>query len=303
VSLHLNTACTCKRANHMHGTRVCYIVDKCRCDLCRAANNMAARVHRERHLYAQYDPEKYAAYVDASGALAHIRTLQAAGLGWKTVAQRAGLSASVIYPLIYGKADRNGGKPRTKVRKATRTAILAVPVPAPEELRAGQRIDPTPTLNRVRALMRIGYSMNHIAREAGVDHQVIRYLRSRPSTSVRTHNAVRAAFRRLGMTPNAPTEWRAKIAANRSISRAIAEGYPSPLDLDDDGYIADLDADDVQRSWGVDLNEWLHLVRGGEDVARAAERLGVAIKAIEKRAYRDNRPDVLTYIYEARQAS
>jgi hypothetical protein len=197
---------------------------------------MAARVHRQRLMYAQFDPEKYAAYVDASSAVTHLRALQAAGLGWKSAAKRAGLTPSVIYPLLYGKPDRNGGKPRTKCRKATRAAILAVPVPAPEELLGGQTIDPTPSLNRVRALMRIGYSMSQIAREADVDHQVIRYLRSRPSTSVRTHKAVRTAFRRLGMTPNAPTEWRAKIAANRSISRAIGEGFPSPLDLDEDGY-------------------------------------------------------------------
>lgn len=29
--------CQCKRANHQHGTRTAYVVDRCRCDPCREA--------------------------------------------------------------------------------------------------------------------------------------------------------------------------------------------------------------------------------------------------------------------------
>ncbi len=57
--------------------RTKYVVEKCRCDVCRAA---AAAYERERR--RRVEP----AYVDAAEARAHVEALMAAGAEMKTVA-------------------------------------------------------------------------------------------------------------------------------------------------------------------------------------------------------------------------
>ncbi|WP_062077741.1 hypothetical protein [Demequina globuliformis] len=241
IARHLNAACDHKRVTHMHGTQASYTLDKCRCALCTMAAVMAERLRREHRAQARWGVRE-APYVDATPAVAHVRTLMAAGLGWKKIARRAGIDPSTVYPLLYGRADRNGGKPRTKCRPATRDALLAVPVPAIEELEAGRSIDSTPSVNRVHALARMGYSASMQAALAGIEHQAIHRLwGGAPMTTVRTHNAMRALFSRLWATPNTPETWHAKSAATRTTRTAERNAWPAPLDLDDDGYIEPLE--------------------------------------------------------------
>ena len=43
--------CQCPRANHQHGTRTAYVVDRCRCDPCREAARIYEAQRRRTHLY------------------------------------------------------------------------------------------------------------------------------------------------------------------------------------------------------------------------------------------------------------
>lgn len=240
-----NVACAHVRAAHKHGTYACYVLDGCRCDECRpvavAYRRQESRLknHRQWATDDHLDP-----YVDASAATAHVRELQAAGLGFKEIADRAGVARSSVGAMLWATPARGRGV-REKVTRATRDALLAVPVPSLEQLRAGQKITSIPTVNRVRALGRMGYSAGRIARAAGLDRQPIdRAMRGAPAVAVRTHTAVRKAFTALWMQPCEPEEWRAKIAASRTRRRADELGWPSPLDLDGDGY---LEHDDVEE--------------------------------------------------------
>lgn len=298
IARHYNTACQCKRAQHVHGTRVCYVIDKCRCALCGAAAVNAARMARHQAMQAKWGNGE-TPYVDASAAVAHIRTLQAAGLGWKEVAKRAGLRSSVIYPLLYGRPDRNGGKPRTKCRPATRDAILSVPTPTPEQLAPGALVDATPTRNRVRALAVMGYPASEVARQAGFEPQRLRRLLAGTQTlTAETHSAVRGAYSRLWSTRWEPASPAKREAARRARAKALSMGWPSPLDLDSDGAITPHDQGGEAASTASDatqadgsrqvtvLEEWAELVSAGELPDRAAHRLGVAPKTVERYAYR-----------------
>lgn len=235
-----NGACACKRANHWHGTRACYVIDRCRCRPCKDAASAAERARLRLKAQAAWGYREDA-YVDAAPAVAHIRALQAAGLGWQEVARRAGVPTASVYPLLYGRPDRNGGQPRTRCRPTTRDRILAVPIPHVEELLPGSNVTAYRTLNRVKALHGIGYSFTQIADASGVDRQVFDRLLKPSRRKVRTvrlatHLAVKATFERLWNTPYYGTDWHTRAAAARARNRAAALGWPLPIEIDEDGH-------------------------------------------------------------------
>lgn len=86
-----------------HGTRACYVFGPepgsdrskgCRCEPCTIANRTYAR-ERDRAV-RRPDIVARAAYVDARRAAEHLDMLCAAGVGLRTVAERTGLSRSVL---------------------------------------------------------------------------------------------------------------------------------------------------------------------------------------------------------------
>jgi len=310
--------CHHARANHQHGTYACYTLDACRCVPCAVACSQyeATRV-RDR----AYGRE---AFVDARPAAAHLRALMAAGLGWKRVAQLADLPTSSVYVLLYGRPDRNAGKPRTQARKATVDKLLAVPIPTLDDLADGANTDPTGTRRRVRALVAHGWSLTALADRTGIDHQILRGAvnGSRRYVLAGSARAIRAAYDELwnAAVPDSPGK-------TRALARALREGWPPPAAWDDDA-IDDPDAlpapgwrdgecsepgcPETDRwasgmcrahyfqhrrgtspTGAADLDEFLHLVRNGEDLERAAQRVGVKVGAIEMRARREGRTDVL----------
>lgn len=155
------------------------------------------------------------------------------------------------------------------------------------------RLDPTGPVRRLRALYAIGWSAVQIADELGVTAEAVRArVRSDRRIERDTAAQIDAVYRRLSMTPGPSTRAR-RIAERR--------GYAPPLAWDN---IDDLDErpDLGERSRGTDLDEWLWLVRSGEDPSRAAERLDVTLHAIERAAYRNNRTDVTAIANAARHA-
>lgn len=287
--------CQCKQARHQHGTYVAYTIDRCRCEPCTSA---AARYERERELRILRGK---AAYVDAAPARAHIKKLQAAGLGWKRIAALAGLAESNVYPLLYGRPDRNGGQPRTKARASTINAILTVPLPSIDQLGARVPIDATGTRRRLQALQRLGWSLTQVADRAGLtDRQPLDRAMRDDTTSAGTARAVRDVYDQLWdqQPPKATTRGAASAAA-RVRNKAARLGWHPPLAWDDesiDSPDAEPHAEDGARRRGVDLDEYLWLLDSGEVPDQAAKRLGVTLDAITNRARRTDRHDVLAAI-------
>lgn len=302
----INTACTHPKVTHTHGTYVCYTIDRCRCTLCMCAQRMYMRAQKRDHDYAQYNPDRYARTVSAAPATAHVQRLQAAGLGWKRIARLAGVSDSVVYPLLWRRPDRNDGKPREHIYRTTAMKLLAVPMPNLEDLAPGRYIDATPSTNRVRALATIGYTLPHIARLIDRDLQVVWALAAgdRPATTVRTALAVRDLFAARWNKPVVGREWHESAAVNRIRAQARRLAWPSPLDLDDDGLVeapdddAELDVDSIavrrvlegdrpERLTSREVDEVIRVGAGeGLDFRRLAVLLRMSPSAVQQRASR-----------------
>jgi hypothetical protein len=299
--LEVNEACTHPRAKHRHGTYACYILDKCRCVPCRAARSDAGRVQQRNKNYADHGALEYAVFVDASEAVAHVRQLLDAGLGFKEVARRAGVAASSVGAMLWPTPSR-GREVRTKCKRETRDRLLAVPIPGPSDLKPGNLVDPEPSTNRVRALVHIGYSIMELARRADVDSQRLRWVvnGSRNLTTSATHRKVEDLFKQLWNQPNRPTDWHAAAAASRSRNLGDRNGWPMPLDLDDDGHIIEpASIEDIPAAVRggrrpVDLNEFVFLVKARTPLQEAARRAGTAsLGHIRKLANEQQRPDVI----------
>lgn len=187
-----------------HGTNARYHVDNCRCEPCRDAANAYARDLRRRKAYGVLP------YVDAEPARRHLNWLRDEGMGLKTIAKASGVAHGSLAKLLYGDAAR-GMQPSKRIRPETAAAILATP----PILADGCPVDPRETIERLRALVAIGWPQRNLAKALGVAeshfHKVIH-----------GHRGIGAGFERraanlydaLGMIPGPSARSRAIGRAN-----------------------------------------------------------------------------------------
>lgn len=144
-----------------HGTSACYAWGPepgclpgrgCRCEPCIDARRQYDKANRRRE-----EP----AYVAAGPVREHLEFLSTEGLGYKVVAEAAGLSPSVLGKILYGPPDRG---PAKRVRHATAEKILAV---TPSDGADGSRVDAGPTWRIIRGLLAAGWTKAAIARAIG----------------------------------------------------------------------------------------------------------------------------------------
>lgn len=78
--------------------------------------------------------------------------------------------------------------------------------------------------------------------------------------------------------------------------RSARAGWAPPMAWDDETIDdpAASPANGMDRKRGVDLDEWLHLVRSGEHPDRAARRCGVSLNTVEVAAHRAGRTSDFT---------
>lgn len=196
-----------------------------------------------------------------------------------------------------------GGYMRDECVKAAREYEHAYWLERKKYMRRDSWIDPTGTRRRIQALAAIGHTSEEISKESGIaNSQVMKIARgySRadgPKILQSTADRIRAAYQRLSMSLGSSPIARA---------RAIAKGWAPPLAWDDDA-IDDPNAEPMgmrpkdQPEQGSDFDEWVTLVRFGEDPERAAERCGTTLIAIERRAWRCGRKDLAAIAARARK--
>lgn len=285
--------CNHKQARHEHGTYVAYKLDNCRCLPCSAAHSDYAATLARDHAYGR------ARLVDAEPIRQHIRDLSGAGVGLKRITALTGINGGVLSKLMYGTALDDGSRrpPSRRITRANASKILAV---KPEHVAPGALVPAVGTARRVQALMACGWSLPVIAARAGVDRQALdAVLRGhREMVQARTAKLIGSVFEVLwDVEPPADTRGE-RVARTRAIRRATAAGWVPPMAWDD-GTIDDPDASPsvtALAARGVDLDEWLYLVRAGESLEHAARRLGVSLGAIERAGQRQGRGDVLAPI-------
>lgn len=278
--------CEHKYADHQHGTRAAYVLDKCRCRACRDATAASARAKARAEAYGTWQP-----YVDAQPVRDHIAALRAQGLGVKRIAHLAGLGHGTISAVVYGKyVDGQRRTPSLRVRPNTAQRILAVTADL-DTLGTKVAVDSTGTRRRIEAMLAAGWSVNAFARAAEVDDQALRSALLHQPIAAANARAVRNAYEQLWATKPAEGTWHQKAAATRARNTAKARGYVPALMWDDED-IDDPYAELAQPDWDtptkpgkaarVHLDDVDFLLRAGESLEHVAERLGVTVDAIDK---------------------
>lgn len=237
-----------------HGTRSSY-VRGCKCADCRAANTRYAKL-------AKYRSDKgISTLVDAAPVKAHLAQLRAAGVGKRTIAQRAGVAQTVVNRLI----GIDHSKPARRVHPDTAAKLLAVTA---EAVADGQVIDGTGTMRRAQALVAIGWTQADLAARIGWTLGNFNGLvHGRRDVTVGTARLVADLYDRLSMRPG-PSQRARNISARY--------GWAPPLAWDDIDNPAEQPAERRKARQGVPVEDVLELYQAGETIDAIAQRFGLS---------------------------
>lgn len=157
---------------------------------------------------------------------AYVERLQAQGMGWKRVAEQAGVHTGVVSKLLYGCPQRGMG-PSKRIRPDTETKILVVTL----DRAPGSPVDGTDTRRRLRTLVAGGWSQSKLGARLGINPGNMNTLihgRQGAEVTTGTDHKVKALYDDLCATPPpTSTRWD-KVAAGRAISTAARHGWPPP---------------------------------------------------------------------------
>jgi hypothetical protein len=210
---------------HLHGTRTAYVKDQCRCAECRAANSAASRTAYRNRVLGRWAP-----FVDAAPARAHIETLREAGIGIDQIARLAGISSSHVRELV--PHSRTGRRPIQRVRPHTALRLLSIAVT--DANRASRcHVDATGTRRRLQALVAIGWT--HTALAAELCRSTTSLTRSMTSETVTARTARQVSDLYESVWDKKPHHATGDELAANDAARALAatHGWPPPMAWDD----------------------------------------------------------------------
>lgn len=246
--------CLHKYANHQHGERATYVLDKCRCMPCTEANREKANERYRLKAYGRYNK-----YVSAEFVRDHLRELGEYGIGLKRVAKLSGVSTGTLSKIMFGvyapvEGEFRGrcGKgervrePSRRVLRSTAEKLYAVEA-IPANLGPGQADHERTATARLhlRALVALGWSQSKLAKRLDIlpsnfgpmigtstaggpnRREGLRVL------SRSTVDKIEALYAELSMTLPPETNHRDRIAASRARNYAKAHGWLPPLAIED----------------------------------------------------------------------
>lgn len=264
-------------ADHKHSeTGTCYVIHKCRCDDCREGRKRYARDLRRRHLYGTFDN----GLTEVEPVRAHIEFLRSKGMGWKFIAERAGVGYTAVEQIIYGrtgaKSDPRRGERLKRVSRVTAEKILAVrPV-----LRRGALVPAVGTQRRLQALAWLGYPLSWVAREIGVAPSNLLKVFDRDRVRADTWEKVKRVFDAWSLTPAVGSCAVSRGVVSRTRRVAREKGWASPFawdDIDDPRERAK-SGRAPRRRVDREAVEWM--AREGLSDPVIAERLGVSDRSV-----------------------
>jgi hypothetical protein len=137
-----------------------YLHHGCRCQWCRNAEASYQASRRRLQAY-----ERWQGHVPAEPARLHVRALNAAGLTWAQIADRASLDTAVIRNLLVGASNR---EPSKNIRQTNATKILAIPLPDDIAPDGNAHLDATGTVRRLQALTVAGWPLALLGRRCRI---------------------------------------------------------------------------------------------------------------------------------------
>lgn len=283
--------CACKNAQHVHGTRTAYVVDKCRCRQCTDASTEAQSKRNKDIAFGRHDVGR----VPADPVRAHVAYLAEQGISAKQLAKLSGVSYSAIGTLMYGRPERGHGLyPRVAATTAER--LLAVK-PSLDNMADGRAIDATGTVRRLQALVAIGYSQARLGKQLGIEKGNVTALFNADKVTARRARQVKELFDRCWNRPQAGTDWHSKSAATRAKNLAAARGWVSPLawdedTIDDPAAVPDTGEKPQKQEASAENIEFM--LSTGATREEISARLGAASwETIERRLHRIHRGDLV----------
>jgi hypothetical protein len=235
--------CTHPRTRHVHGTRVAYVKDRCRCTDCTAANTAAGRAVHRAQTFGRWQP-----FVDAAPVRKHIRALRAAGIGVEQIAMLAGISTSHVRELADPRHDGNPGIRR--VRPQTAHQVLRIRIDQANRA-PHSHVGATGTRRRLQALIAVGWPHDELAARLGRSSAGLRRSMLSDSVTAQTAQDVSALYEQLwNVRPPQSTDQR---AADDARAFAAERGWLPPLAWDD----IDTDPDPRHHAEGVETDAGL----------------------------------------------
>lgn len=234
--------CNHKVADHQHGTRAAYVLDRCRCLPCSRANAEAEGWRERQKAYGRYDK-----YVDAGPAREHLRHLMATGMGLKQIYRQPGVSAGQVWKLLYGKKQADGVRtPSVRILRTTAERLLAIE----PSLAGGALIDNADTTRRLQALVAVGWSATRIGARLGIDAtNMPPLIHGRRPVTASTATKVHEVYLQLAeLEPPAATPAE-QASVTRAKNWARREGWALPLRVGGRlvrGVAYDIDLDEVE---------------------------------------------------------
>lgn len=227
-------------AGHQHGTNSAYVLDRCRCEDCTAANRAYEGHRRRQQAYGRWTH-----WTDADRVREHLERLRASGIGAKRISELSGVPTGAVSKLLYGVyAPGPGGckgngvkvrKPSRRVLRRTAEALFAIE-PTPANLAACSNDPERTPLARLhlRSLVALGWSVPEIGRRIGWTPGNAHRLIAEDRVMVRrTVDAAEALFAALCMTLPPTETGHQRYAVTRARNYAKAHGWKPPLALDD----------------------------------------------------------------------
>lgn len=180
-----------------HGTRTCYVLDRCRCAPCTIASREEERARRTR---------AEAINVPADAAREHVRAMMGLGFGYQHQSRVTGVPEQTYQNLLYGGWRVKDGvrikrPPARRIRKANAQRMLAFRPPEDdppdlEHRHPRSRVPSAPTLRRWDELVERGWRVVDVLRATGIDRQNIDRLNNErpPTVSAATAIAIRTCW-------------------------------------------------------------------------------------------------------------
>ena len=150
-----------------HGTHAKYVVERCHCDECRAANRAYERKRTRENAERRYGARP-PIFIDATDTREHILRLRAAGIGPLQIEKLSGVGHTAQWKIVTGRVRR--------VHRETERAIMSVGTADHVFLRS--YVDATEAKAIVAELLEMGYTKTAIAKALGNKAPALQVARS-----------------------------------------------------------------------------------------------------------------------------
>jgi hypothetical protein len=279
--------------DHKHAAAsTCFIQHQCRCTPCVEAHNARERNRQRQKAYGRFDT----GLVDADPVREHILMLGEYGIGYKRVAELAGVGITGVRSLIWGRqdpGDRYGEIPK-RVTREKAEKILAVQ-PIVENLGSRRPLPALGAHRRVQALVTRGWSLSKIAARLDMDIANFWQVMQSERIGAGLHLRIAALYDELWDQSPPHELWHDAAAYTRTINYAKRKGYLPPLTWDDIDTDPEPELDVVKQGRATAeeiLDDVAFLLEGGESAEQVAAIVGRKIGSLAKLAERNGRRDL-----------